>query len=340
MTSSQPDAAPAGGRATGPLRALQPQRELLEALRARQLVLHYQPIVSLENLDVLGVEALLRWEHPVAGVLPPDDFLPGSTHAPAMRKVTKYVLGLACEEVNRWPGWTVAVNVAAADVVHARFVDDVVAALESSGLSPARLTLELTEQSVVQDIALATTHLTALRDLGVGVALDDFGTGYSSLLYLRELPITQLKIDRLFVSAALKADEDAAIVESLVRLGRTINIDVVAEGVETAEQAKYLQGLGCPAAQGYLFGRPAPAPELDAGEGARSVGGAPGIRRRARAPLSYEPRTGSLVRHLMAEGASLHTIAAALNRAGTVTDKGVRWTTRSAALLVAGMSET
>jgi EAL domain-containing protein (putative c-di-GMP-specific phosphodiesterase class I) len=321
------------------LRALEPQRELLEAMQAGQLVLHYQPIVSLETFEIRGVEALLRWEHPVAGTLPPDDFLTGIAQAPVMRDITRHVLALACRDARRWPEWTVSVNVGAADVIRADFVDDVTEALETAGLGPECMILELTEQSVVQDIAVATRHLQRLRDLGVGVALDDFGTGYSSLLYLRELPITQVKIDRVFVSAVENAEEDAAIVESVVRLARTINVDVVAEGVETPTQARFLQSLGCPSAQGYLFAHPTPPEHLGASTHSEWVGQHPAARRQARRALTHDPGTVSLVRQLLSDGASLHTVAAALNRSGALTEHGTRWTARTAALLVRSLSE-
>jgi EAL domain-containing protein (putative c-di-GMP-specific phosphodiesterase class I) len=309
-------------------------------MEAGQLALHYQPIVSLETFEILGVEALLRWRHPVAGMLPPDDFLVGITEAPVMRDITRHVLALACRDALRWPKWTVAVNVAAPDVMHEDFVDDVMEALQTSSLSPDRLNLELTEQSVVQDIALATTHLERLRDLGVGVALDDFGTGYSSLFYLRELPITQVKIDRIFVSAVENGDEDAAIVESVVQLARTMNVDVVAEGVETPAQARFLQSLGCPAAQGYLLARPTGADELDATTRSAWVEPHPAARRRRGPVVTRDPATISLVQQLLSEGASLHTVAAALNRSGALTEHGTRWTARTAALLVRGLSES
>ena len=254
---------PAPSRPSGRLRALQSQRDIQEALRRDQLVLHYQPIVDLRSFSVTGVEALLRWQHPLAGLLAPDDFLPGIAQVPVMRQITQRVLTLACRDACRWPPLTVSVNVAAADVVHPDFADDVVSALDACGLEPQRLTLELTEQSVVQDVQLAIKHLRRLRDIGVGVALDDFGTGYSSLLYLRELPISQLKVDRLFVAAVETAEEDAAIVRSVVRLAQTIHLDVVAEGVETYGQVRFLQSLNCRAAQGYLFAPPRPAHEFE-----------------------------------------------------------------------------
>jgi EAL domain-containing protein (putative c-di-GMP-specific phosphodiesterase class I) len=325
-------------RPTGSLRALQPQRDMHNALRGDELLLHYQPIVDLISFEVTGVEALLRWQHPEGKLLTPDEFLPGVVQAPVMRRITRRALQLACRDAVRWPDLSVSVNAAASDVVNERFVDDVVKAVESSGLDARRLTLELTEQSVVQDLGLASEHLRRLRDIGVRVALDDFGTGYSSLLYLRELPVTQVKVDRRFVAALETAEEDAAIVESVVQLARKMGLDVVAEGVETEHQVALLQALHCRAAQGYLFAPPRPPHEVVVE--ADPVWSGLGLlsRRRARTVTqrTADDRTIAQVSAMLAGGASLHTIAAALNRSGSTTAAGTRWSARSVAGLVAG----
>lgn len=327
-------------RPSGRLRALQPQRDMQAALRADQLTLHYQPVVDLDNFEVTGVEALLRWEHPEGGLLTPDNFLPGVAQLPVMRLITQRVLNLACRDACRWPQLSVSVNVAAADVIHPDFADDVITALEASGLSPGRLTLELTEQSVVQDVELATRHLRRLRECGVGVALDDFGTGYSSLLYLRELPISQVKVDRVFVAAVEAREEDAAIVESIVRLARNIDLDVVAEGIETAGQVKFLQSVRCRAGQGYLFAPPRAPDELvlDGRPDWSAHGADRRKHRRTPTQRTADARTTAHVSAMIAEGASLHTIAASLNRSGSVTVTGTRWSARSVAGLVAGLA--
>ena len=330
-------ASPKPGRPSGRLRALQPQRDMQEALRGDQLVLHYQPIVDLITFEVTGVEALLRWEHPEGRLLTPDDFLPGVTQMPVMRKITQRVVELACRDACRWSQLSVSVNVAAADVIHPEFADDVVSALESSGLDPRRLTLELTEQSVVQDMHLATHNLRRLRDLGIGVALDDFGTGYSSLLYLRELPISQVKVDRVFVAAVDSAEDDAAIVKSVVRLARSFELDVVAEGVETRSQVHFLRSLRCRAAQGYLFAPARPPLELvldSRSEWSAAIDG-PLRRTRASGRRAADDEVVAHVDAMLAGGASLHTIAASLNRSGSTARGGVRWTARSVAGLVA-----
>jgi len=320
------------------IHAVQPQREIKEALRSNQLVVHYQPIVRLDTFTITGVEALIRWQHSDGGLLRPDDFLPSGAQTPVMRDITRHVLRSACEEAARWPDWTVSVNVAATDVIHSQFVDDVVATLDVTRTTPARLALELTEQSVLQDVERATQNLQALRDLGVGIALDDFGTGYSSLLYLRALPVTQVKIDRLFIEALGNTD-DNAIIESVVRLAHTINLDVTAEGVETPDQVAFLQSIGCGEAQGYLFGRPRPASSLSSTTASEWVGTPPRKAFRRRRPATDEA-TIAQVRELLTEGASLHTVAAALNRAGSTTHLGARWSARSVAQIVADLPDS
>jgi EAL domain-containing protein (putative c-di-GMP-specific phosphodiesterase class I) len=343
-----PDAGPVAGHGNAgesdpaparDIHAVQPQREIREALAAGRLELHYQPIVRLDTFEITSVEALLRWNHP-DGELGPDDFLPSVAQTPVIRDITRHVLKVACEEALLWPAWTMSVNVAAADVIHPEFAADVQRALDSAGLDPHRLTLELTEQSVVQDVERATEHLQRLRDQGVGIALDDFGTGYSSLLYLRTLPVTQLKIDRLFIDA-LGNDDDDAIINSVVRLANTIKVDVVAEGVETPEQVRFLQSVGCGSGQGNLFGRPRPASELSLTTASEWIGPSPPPAPTADRPSSspVDPDTLATVQLLLADGASLHTVAAALNRVGSTTSQGARWTARTVAHVVAELPD-
>jgi EAL domain-containing protein (putative c-di-GMP-specific phosphodiesterase class I) len=327
------------GPADHHLEVVAAEDELRNALIDGQLILYYQPIVWLGSFRIRGVEALLRWQHPIGGLLPPDDFLPGIPHDPLMREITAHVLNRACQELARWPKWDLSVNVAASDVVDPAFADVVVGALELSGLEPGRLTLELTEQSVVQDIAKASANLRVLREHGVGVALDDFGTGYSSLLYLRQLPITQVKIDRVFVSALERGGDDAAIVESVVRLAASIGLDVVAEGVETPAQASFLQSLGCPAAQGFLFAQPQHPDDMDDTAVPDWIGPSGPIPPPSGSRVPRAAADLNQVRGMLKGGASLHTIAAALNRSGATPPTGSRWTAGSAARLVAALPD-
>jgi diguanylate cyclase len=312
-------------------RAVMPQAQVRAALRAGEFRLHYQRLVDLDSGRASGVEALLRWHHPQGGLLPPDDFLPAVAHTPVMHEITEWVVRTAVADLVGWPGWTASVNITALDATDAALADVVLAALRDAGLPAYRLVLELTEQAMVQNLDTAVRVLTQLRDEGVGLSLDDFGTGYSSLLYLRDLPITEIKIDRTFMSDVPKDVENLAIVRSVAQLGRSVGVHVVAEGVETLSQARVALEAGCSHAQGYLWGRPEPA-----GLVARNqVMQVPGTRPPRPTPRGT-PGSGAAQRasELLSQGASLHTIAAALNREGLRTQKGVRWSARSVAVLL------
>jgi len=286
---------------------------------------------------VTGVEALIRWQHPQGGLLLPDDFLPAIAHTPVMRETTRWVLDNACQELHRWPDWSVSVNVAARDVTDPELVDEVAQALAVHGLDPSRLVLELTEHAVVSDMEAATRVLSALRGLGVGLSLDDFGTGYSSLLYLRDLPVTEVKIDRTFVTRLTSRPDDAAIVESVVRLARTVGIEVVAEGVENVEQAAHLHQLGCHAAQGFLWGQPQAAADVTSDSPGRWR--PTSLLQRHGRPLRSTPLgvVDERIQELLDIGASLHTIAAALNGEGLKTARSLRWTATSVAQAVTAL---
>jgi EAL domain-containing protein (putative c-di-GMP-specific phosphodiesterase class I) len=307
-------------------------KRVLAALEAQEFVLHYQPIVALDSTQPQGVEALIRWDHPQAGLLAPDTFLPAIAQTPVMTALTRWVLAEACAAPARWPGWTVSVNVTARDLAGDALVADVLGALEAAQLPPEQLVLELTETALVQDMTRAATVLRELRGHGIGVALDDFGTGYSSMLYLRELPVTSVKIDRVFVDGLVREADDRAIVTSLLTLARTVGLTAVAEGVETEKQARQLHALGCPLGQGYLWSRPVPADALDG----IYRDGLPTSGRRARR-RTRDTMDAALVdraNELLARGASLNTIAAALNAAGERTESGARWSTASVARLI------
>jgi len=315
-----------------------PQRQLRAALKADELVLHYQPLVDPKTGRVRGVEALLRWQHLPDVLLMPDDFLPAVTHTPVMHDLTTWVIGEACAQLARWDLATMSVNIAASDVVRPRLVTEIDAALAANGLEPRRLVVELTEHAAVQGMSAAAQVLRDLRTLGVGVALDDFGTGYSSLLYLRDLPVTEVKIDRAFVSGVDKNDDDAAIVHSVVELAHSVGLTVVAEGVERIEQARFLAGVGCDFAQGYLYAVPAAPPdvptEIDPALIADSATAAKAPRRprnRGSRLTTTVPTVIARIRDLAAQGASLHTIAAALNKDGLLTDAQTRWSASTVA---------
>jgi EAL domain-containing protein (putative c-di-GMP-specific phosphodiesterase class I) len=313
--------------------------QFCDALEDGDVVLHYQPQVDLATQSIVAAEALLRWNHPSGVVLSPDDFLPDIAQTPLMPVVTDWVIATACEAAAAWGGGaSVAVNIAASDVTRASLVPTVRSAIGAHGLSPDRLTIELTEHALVADLDRATKNLGRLADDGVRISLDDFGTGYSSLLYLKRLPITEIKIDRQFTAGLTDSDDDHAIVSGIVRLARTIGVDLVAEGVETEEQARLLIQLGCHRGQGFLFGRPA----TDFDPRAKvSVPLTPNVRRRLRrrGGAIATPDVQPVIQQMLAEGASFHTIAANLNRHGHLTAHGSRWVATTVAGAVAQLND-
>lgn len=312
-------------------RVVTPQTQIRAAVRGDQLRLHYHRIISLENGTTRGVEALVRWQHPQGGLLHPDNFLPAVAHTPAVHEITRWVLRTALDAVRSWPDLTVSVNISALDATRTELLEDVERALQISRIVPERLILELTEQAMVQNLDKAVKVLGSLRRLGVGLSLDDFGTGYSSLLYLRDLPITELKIDRTFLARVTRSEEDQAIVKSVAQLGRSIGVHVVAEGIETLAQARAAREAGCHSGQGFLWREPAPAEDVDAKAVLRLPDFASARQRGTSPPPTQATRR---IQALLKQGASLHTIAAALNSEGLRTDKQVRWTASSVALLI------
>jgi diguanylate cyclase len=312
-------------------RAVVPQAQIRAALRDDQLRLNYHRIISLDDGTTRGVEALVRWEHPQGGLLPPDDFLPAVAHTPVIHEITRWVLFNALDALRAWPDWTVSVNISALDATRSELLEDVERALRASGVAPPRLVLELTEQAMVQNLEKAVKVLGSLRSLGVGLSLDDFGTGYSSLLYLRDLPITELKIDRTFLTRVTRSEEDLAIVKSVAQLGRSIGVHVVAEGIETLAQVRAARDSGCHFAQGYLWGEPTGSEQIDPLRVLPVPERLLGRRRRAAPPNTL---AAGRIQGLLEQGASLHTIAAALNSEGLRTDKQTRWTAPSVAMVI------
>jgi diguanylate cyclase (GGDEF)-like protein len=258
--------------------------ELRVAIEQGQLVLHYQPKLDLVTGEVRGVEALVRWQHPERGLLAPDTFLPTAERTGLINPLTDYVLDMALAKAAQWleEGTSVpmAVNISARSLLDPSFPDRVLAALSARRMPAASLILEITETSIMEDPEHALAALQRLHDAGVYLSIDDFGTGYSSLAYLKRLPVDEIKVDRSFVAALTVDARDRLIVASTVSLGRALGLDVVAEGVENEETLAVLQELGCDLAQGYLFGRPEPDPQL---------GGRPGWRLRV---LAKVPPTG------------------------------------------------
>lgn len=249
------------------LARLRTETELRAALEAGDLRLHYQPIVDLVDGRVRGVEALVRWEHPERGLVSPNEFIPVAEESGVIVPLGAWVLQEACRQLAEWHSARpdarpvhMAVNLSARQVTHPAVVDVVDRALRQSGIDPGALVLEITESVLMDDPKAGAETLRRLKELGVNIALDDFGTGYSSLAYVRRFPIDILKIDREFIS---ELGSDDAIVGAVLAMGRNMQIDVIAEGVETAEQEAVLRELRCTLAQGYRYAPPMPAAQVE-----------------------------------------------------------------------------
>jgi diguanylate cyclase (GGDEF)-like protein len=244
------------------------ENDLRLALERAELRVHYQPIVDLRTETVVGFEALVRWQHPTRGLVPPMAFIPLAEETGLIVPLGRWVLQTACRQAARWrrsrpatadtPAPFVSVNLSARQFMAADLVEDVVAILAETGLEPGALELEITESVVMDQSETGIRVLRELRDLGARLVLDDFGTGYSSLAYLKHLPLDTIKIDRSFV-AGLDEIADRSIVDAVIALAHGLGIGVVAEGIETPRQAERLRELGCDLGQGYLFSRPVPA---------------------------------------------------------------------------------
>lgn len=243
---------------------LQLQQDLRVALREKQFCLHYQPKYSAGTRQAIGAEALLRWDHPVQGLLMPEIFIGLAEQSGLIIAIGDWALNEACRQMKIWyengyTDWRVAVNLSALQFGHAGLIDTVAAALATHQLPANCLTLEITETTAMSDADASMTVLQRLADMGVDLSIDDFGTGYSSLMYLKRLPANELKIDRGFVRDLEHDIDDAAIVSAIVALGQALNMRIVAEGVETASQQNFLTRLGCDSLQGHLLGHPLPA---------------------------------------------------------------------------------
>lgn len=237
------------------------EAELRQSIQNQELFLVYQPQVD-QTGGVVGAEALIRWHHPRQGLVSPAQFIPLAENNGFILKIGQWVLRTACRALAQWQasgsfaGLTLAVNVSAKQFHHPDFVSQVLAELAASGADPATLKLELTESLLAQDLDGIVQKMNVLKAKGITFSLDDFGTGYSSLAYLKRLPLDQLKIDQGFVRDILVDASDAAIVRTIIALGDTLGLQVIAEGVETDEQREFLASSGCHSYQGYLISRP------------------------------------------------------------------------------------
>jgi diguanylate cyclase (GGDEF)-like protein/PAS domain S-box-containing protein len=243
------------------------EAELRKGLRDGQFVLHYQPQVDGVG-RVTGAEALARWQHPRRGLVPPVEFIPLAEETGLIEPLGRWVLESACTQLLAWSAGpetahlTLSVNVSAREFRHSEFVARALAVVDRAGIDPQKLVFEFTESPMLEDFEEAIAKMTAMKAHGARFSLDDFGTGYSSLSYLKHLPLDQLKIDQSFVRDVVSDPNDAAIARTIMTLGQSLGLAVIAEGVETVEQRDFLAQQGCHAFQGYLFGRPGPVDVL------------------------------------------------------------------------------
>ena len=245
------------------------EKDLRDALAKDQFYLVYQPQISYRDHRVVGVEALIRWQHPEHGLVPPDLFIPLAEQNGTIIAIGEWVLDQACRQLREWHdlGFSdlrMAVNLSTVQLHHAELPRVVNNLMQMYRLPPRSLELEVTETGLMDDISTAAQHLLSLRRSGALIAIDDFGTGYSSLSYLKSLPLDKIKIDKSFVQDLLDDDDDATIVRAIIQLGKSLGMQVIAEGVETAEQEAYIISEGCHEGQGYHYSKPLPARELSA----------------------------------------------------------------------------
>ncbi|MGQ7956881.1 putative bifunctional diguanylate cyclase/phosphodiesterase [Pseudomonas sp. SP16.1] len=243
------------------------EKDLREALGQNQLHLVYQPQVDYRDHRVVGVEALLRWQHPQHGFVAPDLFIPLAEQNGTIIAIGEWVLDQTCRQLREWhdQGFSdlrMAINLSTVQLHHAELPRVVNNLMQVYRLPSRSLELEVTETGLMEDISTAAQHLLSLRRSGALIAIDDFGTGYSSLSYLKSLPLDKIKIDKSFVQDLLEDEDDATIVRAIIQLGKSLGMQVIAEGVETAEQEAYIIAQGCHEGQGYLYSKPLPAREL------------------------------------------------------------------------------
>ena len=241
------------------------ETELRHAIERSELRVFYQPIVRIVSGEVIGYEALVRWQHPVKGLVPPSDFIPMAEETGLVVPIGEFVLREACNQMSKWRNgkpMAVAVNISGRHFADGDLLLHINDALAHSNLEPSALHVEMTESAIIQQPAMARELIHEIRDLGCGIALDDFGTGFSSLSYLHQFPIDRLKIDASFVRGAPAKPKNVEIIRSILSLARGLNIEVIAEGIETESERGLLQWLGCEYGQGYLFAKPMEASDV------------------------------------------------------------------------------
>jgi EAL domain-containing protein (putative c-di-GMP-specific phosphodiesterase class I) len=243
------------------------EMDLREALENHEFMLAYQPTFDLSDMRPTGVEALIRWQHPVRGIIQPDDFIPLLEETGLICEIGRWVLEQACAQGAAWraSGYEIgmAVNVSGRQLDSDQLISDVEGALTRSGLEPNALTIEITETTLMRNVEETARRLAAIKRLGVRIAIDDFGTGYSSLAHLQRFPVDALKIDRSFISGMKDNLEGETLIQTLVQLGKALSIETFAEGIEQQHELSVLQGQDCDSGQGFLFARPLDVAETE-----------------------------------------------------------------------------
>jgi diguanylate cyclase (GGDEF)-like protein/PAS domain S-box-containing protein len=243
------------------------ENELRESIALNQIELYYQPIISLKSGNLIAVEALVRWNHPHKGFILPSEFISMAEESGIIIALGEHVMRLACSHYELWKKTTevnfkMSVNVSPISFCESNFIAGVSQILEDTNMDPHKLEVEITETAAMVDLELTSCNLKALKKMDVGISIDDFGTGYSSLSYLKRFPINNLKIDKSFIHACITSPQDTSITKTIIAMAKTLNLKVIAEGVETKQQLDFLKFLNCDAAQGYLISEPMPANEL------------------------------------------------------------------------------
>jgi EAL domain-containing protein (putative c-di-GMP-specific phosphodiesterase class I) len=245
--------------------------DLQRAIERQEFVLHFQPVILLKNKELFGVEALVRWQHPTRGLIQPADFIPLSEESGAIVPLGLWVLEQACRQAKAWQrryplreAWTMSVNVSVKQLQTPAFVSDVARVLQQTRLKPQSLILEITESVMMQDVQATMERLRQLKQQGVRLAIDDFGTGYSSLSYLRQFPFDLLKIDKSFVADVGEGSREKELTSAIIELGKTLDLELVAEGIERTDQLARLQALECEFGQGFYFAEPMDAEAIEA----------------------------------------------------------------------------
>lgn len=250
------------------LKKLEAKENIRIALKNREFVLHYQPKVDTMSNEVIGLEALVRWQHPSLGLIYPNEFIPIAEEIGLIKEVDKHILELACQQIKDWShkGFTpinIAVNISAKLFNDKDFVRQLDTILSRTGIDPAFISVEITETAAMENVEYAYKILNGLKDKKIKISLDDFGTGYSSLSYLKIFPIDILKIDKFFIDGITKDKRDESLIEAAITMARALDVSVVAEGVETGKQLEFLKRVNCDEYQGYLFSKPLPVGKIE-----------------------------------------------------------------------------